>query len=119
MKRLLALAGAAALMISGAIAAAPQQQPQHVMSLNLCTDQLILQLLPPERIASVSYLSRVPGYAFLTAEALRVPINYATSEEVLRQNPDLVIAGTTSTPAVRALLKRRYSAGRDPAARAR
>jgi iron complex transport system substrate-binding protein len=81
-------------------------KPQHVMSLNKCNDQLLLQLLPPERISSVTYLSRSSENSFLTAEAFGVPINYGTSEEVLRENPDLVVAGNTSTPAVRMLLKK-------------
>jgi iron complex transport system substrate-binding protein len=86
--------------------AQPAPKPRHVMSLNMCTDQLVLQLLPRERIASVSYLSSASQHATLTAEAFGVPVNYGTSEEVLKENPDLVIAGTTSTAAVRALLKK-------------
>jgi iron complex transport system substrate-binding protein len=76
------------------------------MSLNLCTDQLLLQLLPPERITSVTYLSRSPEYSFLNGEAFGVPINYGTAEEVLLEHPDLVIAGTTSALAVRTFLTR-------------
>jgi iron complex transport system substrate-binding protein len=87
-------------------AAAPPANPLHVMSLNLCTDQLLLQLLPPERIASVTYLSRSSAHSYLTAEAAGIPINYGTSEEVLAQQPDLVIAGNMSTPETRLLLKK-------------
>jgi iron complex transport system substrate-binding protein len=101
MTRSIALAAAMVLAVSGAQAA-----PQRVMSLNLCTDQLLLQLLPPERISSVTYLSRSPEYSYLDSEALRVPINYGTSEEVLGERPDMVVAGTTTATAVRALLKR-------------
>ena len=99
------LIAAAALLGSGATAAAPAAKPQHVMSLNLCTDQLVLQLLPANRIASVSYLSQASEHVMLTAEAAHVPVNYGSPEEVLAEHPDLVIAGTTSTPATRALLK--------------
>ena len=104
MRRLL-VATVAALVTASAAAAQPAP-PQRVMSLNLCTDQLLLQLLPPERIASVSFLSSSAENAYLTAEAFGVPVNYGTSEEVLRQNPDLVVAGTTTTAPVRALLTR-------------
>ena len=96
---------AVVLILAGAAAAAPAR-PERVMSLNLCTDQLVLQLLPPERIASVTYLSRGPDTGRPAVDASQVPINYGTSEEVLAQHPDLVIAGTTSTVATRALLKR-------------
>jgi iron complex transport system substrate-binding protein len=94
------------VLARGAAAQTSAPKPLHVMSLNLCTDQLVLQLLPPERIRSITYLSRSPERSYFAAEAFRVPTNYGTSEEVLQQNPDLVIAGTASTPAVRALLKR-------------
>ena len=87
-------------------AGAAEGPPQRVMSLNLCTDQLVLQLLPPERITSVTFLSRSTEHSFLKEKAFTVPINYGTSEEVLRQHPDVVLAGNTSTPAVRELLKR-------------
>jgi iron complex transport system substrate-binding protein len=106
MKRALALFGAMALVSLSVTVRADDRKPHRVMSLNLCTDQLILQLLPPERIASVTYISRIPGYSFLTAQAQRVPVNYASAEEVLRDRPDLVVAGTTSTADIRALLKK-------------
>ena len=41
----------------------------------------------------------------LTAEAAGVAINYGTLEEVFAASPDLVIAGTASTPTTRAFLK--------------
>lgn len=106
MKKPLVLAIAAALAFSGVATAAPPPKRQRVMSLNMCADLLVLQLLPPERISSVYYLTRMSDDPALTSKALRVPVNYGTSEEVLRQNPDLVIGGSTSTPAVRALVKR-------------
>jgi len=105
MKRLSILAAAATLAVSSA-AAAPAGSPQRAMSLNLCTDQLLLQLLPRERITSVTYLSRSSEYSYLNAADFGVPVNYGTAEEVLEQHPDVVITGTSSTPSVRALLKR-------------
>lgn len=80
--------------------------PARVMSLNLCTDQLVLALLPPQRIASVSQRSRDRESSLLAAAAQGVAINHGLAEEVLGTRPDLVIAGTYTTPATRALLKR-------------
>jgi iron complex transport system substrate-binding protein len=80
--------------------------PQHVMSLSMCTDDLLLELLPPERIASVTYYSRDPSNSYLWPQAAKVPINAGTIEEVLAQKPDLVLAGTYTTPTARALLKK-------------
>jgi iron complex transport system substrate-binding protein len=80
--------------------------PQHVMSLSMCTDDLLLELLPPERIASVTYYSRQPSNSYLWPQAAKVPINWGTVEEVLAEKPDLVLAGTYTTPAARSVLKR-------------
>ncbi len=104
----MAMAALAAAFAGAAPAwAAPAgASPQHVMSLNLCTDQLLLDLLPPERIASITYLSRSRDRAFHSAQAARVPVNHGWVEEVLAEQPDLVLAGTYTTTAARMLLKR-------------
>jgi iron complex transport system substrate-binding protein len=84
---------------------APASPPQRVMSLNLCSDQLVLELLPPSRITSVSYFSRQRYQSYLSAEAYRVGVNHGNAEEVITQRPDLVIAGLYTTSATRQLLK--------------
>ena len=99
----LCLAGCGAI---GSSVPAPVARPVRVMSMNQCTDQLVLALLPPERIASVTWLSRDPGGSVMAAQARRVGVNHGLAEEVLAQKPDLVIAGTFTTPALRGLLKR-------------
>lgn len=81
-------------------------KPLRVMSMNQCTDQLVLALLPPERIASVSWLARDPAGSLMAREARAVPVNHGLAEEVLDQKPDLVIAGSFTTPALRSMLKR-------------
>lgn len=81
-------------------------RPMRVMSLNLCTDQLVLALLPAQRIASVNERARDRASSLMAAAAQRVPVNHGLAEEVLRARPDLVIAGSFTTPATRALLKR-------------
>jgi iron complex transport system substrate-binding protein len=98
------LAGAA--VTSAAMAAQADRAPRRVMSMNLCSDQMILGLLPPERIASVTWNSRRPSNSFFAAKAALVPVNYGLAEEVLAQRPDLVVAGTVSTPATRQIVRR-------------
>lgn len=80
--------------------------PMHVMSLSMCTDDLLLDLLPAERIASVSYYARERSISYLWPQAAKVAINSGTVEEVLAERPDLVLAGTYTTPATRLLLKK-------------
>ncbi len=81
-------------------------KPMRVMSMNQCVDQLVLALLPPDRIASVTWLARDPDGSLMYREAARVSVNHGLAEEVVRQRPDLVVAGTYTTPATRGLLKR-------------
>jgi iron complex transport system substrate-binding protein len=103
------VAALAAVVLALVAAAAPsigQTPPRRVMSINQCSDQLLLSLLPPERISSITWLSRTSKNSYLAVEAARVPVNFGTAEEVLAQRPDLVIAGLYSTIAARLILKR-------------
>jgi iron complex transport system substrate-binding protein len=113
MRRLALLCGLAmalALPVSaGSVQGAASRtlhKPLRVMSMNQCTDQLVLALLPPERIASVTWLSRNPDGSLMQRAAMQVGINHGLSEEVVRQRPDLVVAGSFTTPATRGLLRR-------------
>lgn len=92
-----------ALALGGCVAA-PAPPPARVMSINLCTDQLLLALLPPERIASVTWLARDPAYSAFADAARRVPVNRGTAEEVMAAAPALVLTGEFSAPTTRALL---------------
>jgi iron complex transport system substrate-binding protein len=94
----------AAAAVFGAPAAVAR--PQHIMSLNLCTDELLLNLVPQERIASVTYLSRLPIYSYMWLAAAHVPVNHGLAEDALSENPDLILAGTYTGSAARSLLKK-------------
>jgi iron complex transport system substrate-binding protein len=94
------------LLLLGAAAFSAAPGPQHVMSLSMCTDDLLLELLPTERIASITYYSRDPSNSYQWPQAAKVRINAGTIEEVLADKPDLVLAGTYTTPAARSLLKK-------------
>lgn len=96
-------------LLALALAASPTAgaaKPMRVMSLNQCADQIVLALLPPQRITSVTWLSRDPDSSVMAKAAGRVGINHGQAEEVVRQKPDLVVAGSFTTPATRALLHR-------------
>lgn len=87
-------------------AAAAGAKPHHIMSLNMCTDQLLLDLVPPERIASVTFFSRERSNSYLWPQAAHVPVNHGLAEEALAEQPDFVLAGSYTTTATRALLKK-------------
>jgi iron complex transport system substrate-binding protein len=95
-----------ALAMLAALAGAAQARPLKVMSISACGDQLLLALLPPDRITSVTWLARDRATSVMAQAALQVPINRGRAEEVLRDRPDLVIGGSFTTPATRALLKK-------------
>jgi iron complex transport system substrate-binding protein len=79
--------------------------PQRVMSLSMCTDALLLELLPPERIASLSFYAHQSPSLSVWPQAARIPVNYGTAEEVLALKPDMVLTGTYTTPAARRILR--------------
>jgi iron complex transport system substrate-binding protein len=80
--------------------------PQRIVSLNLCTDQLLMALVPADHIVSITWLSRTEGDPALLPLARKLPVNHGSAEEVLALRPDLVIAGRFTTSTTRALLKR-------------
>jgi iron complex transport system substrate-binding protein len=88
---------AALLLALGALPAASasalEAPPQRIASLNLCTDQLLLMLVPRARIASVTDWARKPESSYMAAAARTVPTNGGLVEAVLPQHPDLILAG--------------------------
>lgn len=91
----LAAALVAAALAGQASHAAAAEAPR-VMSLNVCTDQLVLALAEPSRIVSLSVLSGDPDYSYLHAGAAAYPKNAGIAEEVFVARPDVVVTGTYS-----------------------
>src|SRR5580698_10035005 len=99
------VAAAVLLLLCGAaVAAPPSSSPQRIMSLKLCTDALLMDLAPPDRIASISYLSREHEALRLWPQAARIPVNHNSIEEVLAVHPDLILTDAYQSPAMRSLL---------------
>ena len=98
------IAGAAILWSLWPVQAAAAAQ--RIVSLNLCTDELLLRLAEPEQIGSVTWLSRSPSGSNVARLAERVPINHGLAEEVIVANPDLVLTGKFSARVAVGLLKR-------------
>lgn len=79
-------------------------KPQRIVSINLCTDQLLLLLVPDERIVSISALSLDPHSSYMADAAKSHHTNHGKTEELLPLKPDLVIAsGYAARPAVELL----------------
>lgn len=65
--------------------------PVRVVSLNLCTDELLLLLGAPEQIASVTHLAQRPEETPLWREARRHTANDGTLASAVPVGPDLVL----------------------------
>jgi iron complex transport system substrate-binding protein len=95
------IAAAALLVFAGQAAAAP---PQRIMSLKVCTDELLLDLVPPSRIASVTFLSREKASLKVWPQGAPVPVNHGTAEEILTTRPDLILTDPFMAPSLRPIL---------------
>jgi iron complex transport system substrate-binding protein len=104
-----ALRGIAAGALTAALAlpvqAAPAR-PAHIMSLTLCADLLLLQLVPRERIASVTYLAHDGAEALFPGADRGVAVNHGTAEDIIVQRPDLILSDSFSSPITRRLARR-------------
>jgi iron complex transport system substrate-binding protein len=95
------LAAAVLLLPSERAAAAP---PQRIMSLKVCTDELLLDLVPLSRIASVTFLSREKAGLRFWPQAATIPVNHGTAEEIFTTRPDLILTDPFMAPSLRPLL---------------
>ena len=109
MPHLLSTSSAACATIAAAcvaLSATATDALPSVASINLCADQLVLTLAEPSQILTVSWLSADPEESLLADSAARYPLNYGSAEELLRFDPDIVIAGSYTNAFTRALLAR-------------
>jgi iron complex transport system substrate-binding protein len=77
--------------ISLALAGAAEAAPRRVASLNLCTDELLLQLAAPGQIASVTHLAQNPAETPLWRRARLYRKNDGSLVSVAGLRPDLVL----------------------------
>jgi iron complex transport system substrate-binding protein len=96
-----ALAAAGGPMTS----AAGRAVPQRIMSTNVCTDLLLLELAPKSRIASVTFLAPEAARALFPGAADGIPLNHNSAEDVVKVRPDLILDSGLSTPLVRTLAR--------------
>jgi iron complex transport system substrate-binding protein len=96
----------AALLLALLAVAAQAAPAARVVSLNLCTDQLVLELLPRERIAMLSTIAADPMVSRHAAEAEGIPRYDGRVESLLQAAPDLVLAGTLAAREGSAVLAR-------------
>lgn len=80
--------------------------PKRIVSMNLCTDQMAMLLAKPGQLHSVSHLARDPQGSVMVEEAHAFAVNHGLAEEIFVMKPDLVLAGTFTSRASVAMLRR-------------
>jgi len=75
----------------------------HIMSMNLCTDLLLLQMAPKSRIASVTFLAHDAVNDLFPGADAGVAVNLGMSEDIIKEKPDLILLGDYSPPEIRKL----------------
>lgn len=82
------------------------EPPQRIVSLDLCTDQLLIELAPRAHIAAVTQLASDASVSAIPEKARGIPITHGAAEEVLSYDPDLILAGPFGVAATIGLLRR-------------
>lgn len=100
MRRFLALTLFALASVGASASGLPQ-----VVSVNVCTDQLVMLLAEPGQIVSLSNLADDPRSSVMSEQAKRFPKNNTQAEVIALQSPDVVVAGEYSDPSMIALLR--------------
>jgi len=84
------------------VSASPAANLPRVVSMNVCSDQLLLSLADPEQILGLSRFSRD---AWVSGDTRRYPRLSGGAEDVLVLKPDIVLANLFDKRSTRELLK--------------
>ncbi len=88
-------------------AAPPPRGGGGIVSTNPCADAMLVELVPPGRIAAISHYSQDPAATSIPLDvARRFRTTRGTAEEVVAMRPDLVIASSFTSPSTRAAYAR-------------
>jgi iron complex transport system substrate-binding protein len=103
-----ALTGGIALLCANGAAHAQSaaRHPMRIVSLNMCVDGILIDLVSHDRIAALSHYARDPQRSIIADVARHLPITYETAEEVVALQPDLVLTSRHSAIATRNALRR-------------
>jgi ABC-type Fe3+-hydroxamate transport system, periplasmic component len=90
-------------MFAGAASAPALSAGPRIVSMNVCTDQLVMALADPGQIVGLSRFSRDAPWA--AGGISRYPILSGGAEDVLVSRPDIVVASLFDKRSTRELLK--------------
>ena len=83
-----------------------EAKPKRLVSINLCTDQLLLTLAPRSQILALSHLIGDSNSSPYSDRVKGIPLIQGKVEEILTLDPDLVLASDHSNPQTINLLRR-------------
>jgi iron complex transport system substrate-binding protein len=80
--------------------------PKRIVSMNLCTDVLLIDVVAPERIKGLSINATDPRISPVAQRAKHFTVVHDNAEEILALDPDLVITAEYTSAATVSLLQR-------------
>ena len=96
----------AGLAVGFSSRAAKARALPRVVSLNPCTDAVLVNVADRGQILALSHYARDARQSTIAGVARTYPITYESAEEVIALRPDVVLTAAHSSPATRAALKR-------------
>lgn len=82
----------AACLLGWPTAAAANERPQRIVSLNLCADQYLLALADRRQIVALTPFAHDPAMSANAAAARAISVSRGQAEDIVALNPDLVFA---------------------------
>jgi iron complex transport system substrate-binding protein len=97
----------AALLALASPAAAQERAPLRLVSINLCTDQLLLDLADRSQILGLSPFARDAARSWAAGKVEGLPVLSGTAEEIMMLRPTHVLAGRFTKRATREFIRAR------------
>ena len=72
------------------------KKPEHIVSINLCTDELLFQLVGPERVTALTKFSADPEVSTIASRVKDIKKIQGGIEDVQACRPDLLVGGKFS-----------------------
>lgn len=94
------------LLLWMCLAATPLAASERIVSINMCADQLLVALADPDQIAGLSPYAEDQRLSFVADRAAEFRTGIGTAEQVVKLDPDLVLAGSFTRRATRDMLSR-------------
>jgi iron complex transport system substrate-binding protein len=92
----------ACLLLAACAAPVSPGRGGGIVSTNPCADAMLVELVPPARIAAISHYSQDPAASSIDLPlARRFRATAGAAEEVIAMRPDLVIASSFTSPSTR------------------